>query len=34
MSNLSPADYLGNTTFTVLDVETTGPERGQRPPDL
>ncbi len=24
MPNLSPADYLGNVTFTVLDVETTG----------
>ena len=24
MSNLSPADYLGNVTFAVLDVETTG----------
>lgn len=24
MSNLSPADFLANTTFNVLDVETTG----------
>ena len=24
MSNLSPVDFLANTTFTVLDVETTG----------
>lgn len=24
MSNPSPADFLDNTTFTVLDVETTG----------
>lgn len=28
MSNLSPADFLGNTTFTVLDVETTGLNAG------
>lgn len=24
MSDLSPADYLGNVTFTIVDVETTG----------
>ena len=28
MSNLSPADFLANTTFTVLDVETTGLNTG------
>ena len=28
MSNLSPADFLADTTFTVLDVETTGLNAG------
>ena len=28
MSNLSPVDFLASTTFTVLDVETTGLNTG------